>query len=61
MQSRDAALLGNSLRDVANTCTDGFDVGVGRREAPEISALRNWVEDGTIYYDREDCQLGGDG
>lgn len=39
------------------TCvTDGFDLGVREREGPYISALSNWVEDGTIYYNREDCQ-----
>lgn len=51
-------ILGNSLQDEIACVADGFDVGGREREGPYISALSNWVEDGTIYVNREDCQSG---
>lgn len=59
LQPREGDILGNDLKDINNICvTDGFDLGVREREGPWISALSNLLEDGTIYYIREDCQPG---
>lgn len=46
------------LKNEIACVADGFDVGGRVREGPYISALSNWVEDGTIYGNREECQPG---
>lgn len=51
-------IFGNYLKDEITRVADGFDVGGRGREGPYISALNNWVENGTIYGNREECQPG---
>lgn len=51
-------IFGNYLKDEIACVADGFDVVGREREGPYISALSNWMEDGTIYDNREECQPG---
>lgn len=50
--------LGNYLKDEIACVADGCDGGGRKKEGPYTSALSNWVQGGTIYGNREECQPG---